>query len=102
MILFYIILCSFILSLLFVPLTIKISKKFNILKPSKSKHGKPCLGGIGIYIAFLAAVLSSLFFIKLPLMKLSAVIVSSFIIMLLGLIDDIKDLKPFLKIAGEL
>ena len=102
MILFYVILCSFILSLLLVPVTIKISARFNIVKPVKSEQGKPCIGGAGIYIAFLAAVLSSLFFIKLPIMKLSAVLLSSFAIMLLGMIDDIKDLRPILKISGEL
>lgn len=102
MILIYVILCSFILSLLLVPLTIKISARFNIFKPAKDKSGIPCIGGIGIYAAFFTAVLSSLFFIKLPGMKLSAVILSSFIILLLGLIDDIKNLRPLLKISGEL
>ncbi len=102
MILFSIILCSFILSLLLVPVTIKISARFNISKPAKSDHGKPCIGGIGIYMAFLAAILSSLFFIRLPAMKLSGIIASSFIILILGLIDDIKDLRPMLKILGEL
>lgn len=102
MILFYIALFSFILSLLLVPLTIKISARFSILKPVKNKHGKPCLGGAGIYAAFLAAVLFSLFFIKLPAIKLSAILLSSFVIMMSGMIDDIKDLSPMLKISGEL
>lgn len=102
MILFYIILCSFGLSLLLVPATIKISNRFNISKPAKSKYGKPCIGGIGIYSAFLAAVLLSLFFIKMPLVKLTGIILSSSAIMLLGLVDDIKDLRPLLKISGEL
>jgi len=101
-ILFYVILCSFVLSLLFVPVTIKISARFNIVKPAKSEQGKPCIGGAGIYIAFLATVLSSLFFIKLPVIKLSAVLLSSLAITLLGMIDDIKDLRPILKILGEL
>lgn len=102
MILFYTVLCSFILSLLLVPITIRISARFNISKPAKDKSGKPCIGGVGIYIAFLAAVLTSLFFIKLPAVKLSGVILSSSVILLLGLIDDIKDLRPMLKISGEL
>ncbi|MDO8602978.1 MAG: MraY family glycosyltransferase [Candidatus Omnitrophota bacterium] len=102
MILFYTVLCSFILSLLLVPITIRISARFNILKPAKDKNGKPCIGGAGIYMAFLAAVLTSLFFIKLPAVKLSGIILSSSVILLLGLIDDIKDLRPMLKISGEL
>lgn len=102
MILFYIALCSFILSLLLVPVTIKISARFNILKPARDNTGKPCIGGTAIYLAFLAAVLSALFFIKLPAVKLSGIIASSFIMMLLGLVDDIKDLRPILKISGQL
>ncbi|MFA5389448.1 MAG: MraY family glycosyltransferase [Candidatus Omnitrophota bacterium] len=104
MILFYIILCSFslILSLLLVPVTIGIGKRFNILKPVKNEQGKPCIGGAAIYASFIAAVLSSLFFIKMPAVKLSAVALSSFAIMLLGFIDDIKNLRPMLKILGEL
>ena len=102
MILFYIVLCSFILSLLLIPITIRLSTRFNISKPAKDKNGKPCIGGVGIYIAFLLAVLTSLFFIKLPAVKLSGIILSSSIILLLGLIDDIKDLRPMFKILGEL
>jgi len=102
MILFYIVLCSFILSLLFTPITVKISARFNIFKPVKSEQGKPCIGGVGIYIAFFVAVLSSLFFIELPAMKISGAILASFIILLLGLVDDIKDLRPLLKILGQL
>ena len=103
MILFYVITCSFILSLLLTPVTIKISKKFNILKPAaKSEHSKPCIGGLAIYMSIFAAVISSLFFIKLPAVKLSGAILSTFIILLLGLIDDIKNLRPLLKISGEL
>jgi len=102
MILFYIALCSFILSLLFTPVTAKISARFNIFKPVKSEQGKPCIGGAGIYAAFLTAVLSSLFFIKLPAMKVLGAALSSFVILLLGLVDDIKDLRPLLKILGEL
>jgi len=103
MILFYVIACSFILSLLLTPVTIKISRKFNILKPAvKSEHSKPCIGGLAIYMAIFTAVVSSLFFIKLPAVKLSGAILSTFIILVLGLIDDIKNLRPLLKISGEL
>ncbi|PIP67846.1 MAG: hypothetical protein COW92_04305 [Candidatus Omnitrophica bacterium CG22_combo_CG10-13_8_21_14_all_43_16] len=102
MILFYIALCSFILSLLLVPITVKISARFNITKPDRNKNGKPCIGGIGIYMAFLAATLFSLFFIKLSGIKLFGIILSSSVILALGLIDDIKNLRPVLKISGQL
>jgi len=95
-------LCAFVLSLLLIPVTIRIGDKLSILKPGKGECGKPCIGGAGIYMAFLAAILFSLFFIKQPVIKLSGAILSSFIILLLGLIDDMKDLRPLLKILGEL
>jgi UDP-GlcNAc:undecaprenyl-phosphate GlcNAc-1-phosphate transferase len=85
-----------------VPVTIKIGVRFNVLKPVKNEQGRPCLGGIGIYAAFFGAVLLSLFFIKLPVIKLSAILLSSFVILLIGAIDDIKDIRPLLKISGEL
>jgi UDP-GlcNAc:undecaprenyl-phosphate GlcNAc-1-phosphate transferase len=102
MILFYVFLSSFLLSIVLIPITIKIGTRFCIKKPIKSRTGKPCIGGTGIYIAFLIAVLFGLFFVRLPGFKLLAIISSSFIIMLLGLIDDIKDLRPAVKIIGEL
>jgi len=101
-ILVYVFLSSFLLSLLLTPVTIKISKRFNIHKPMKSSRGKPCIGGLGIYMAFLISVLFSAFFAKLPLIKLTAIIASSTVVLILGLIDDIKDLRPFIKISGEL
>ena len=102
MILFYIFLVSFLVSLLLIPLTIRIGRRFNILKPVKNHMGKPCIGGAGIYAAFLAGILTGLFFIRLPAVKLIAIIFSSLIIIIVGLIDDIRDLRPFLKIVGQL
>ena len=102
MALFCVFFSSFLVTLLLIPLTIRIGRRFNILKPAKNYIGKPCIGGAGIYAAFLAGVLTSLFFIRLPAVKLTAIIVSSLIIIIVGLIDDIKDLRPFLKIAGQL
>ncbi len=85
-----------------VPVTIRIGRKFNILKPAGNKDARPCIGGLGIYAAFILTVLSGLFFIELPALKLTGVIASSSIILILGLIDDIKDLRPLLKVSGEL
>jgi len=101
MTLLYVFISSFVGSLLLTPAMIKVSYKFNILKPARSDHGKPCMGGAGIYAAFLAAILSSMFFIRLPGVNIGAVVLSSSIIILLGLIDDIKDIRPLFKILGE-
>ena len=82
MTLFCVFLSSFLISLLLIPLTIRIGRRFNILKPAKNPTGKQCIGGAGIYAAFLAGVLTSLFFIRLPAVKLIAIIGSSLIIII--------------------
>jgi UDP-GlcNAc:undecaprenyl-phosphate GlcNAc-1-phosphate transferase len=103
MILFYAFLCPFLLAILLVPWTIKISNHFNIFKPKrKDVKGKPCIGGIGIYIAFLVTVLFALLFKYIDELKILGLLASSTLIILLGLIDDINDINPFLKIIGEL
>ena len=96
-------LIALLLSLFLLPFTIKASEKWNIVsKPKGGLKGKPCLGGLGIYVAFLVAVLaSSSFKIEFDY-RLSGLVVSSGIIILLGALDDARDLRPLIKIAVEL
>ncbi|MBU1006736.1 MAG: undecaprenyl/decaprenyl-phosphate alpha-N-acetylglucosaminyl 1-phosphate transferase [Candidatus Omnitrophica bacterium] len=93
---------AFVLSLFFLPITMKISKKYNIFSKSRDNTGaKPCLGGIGIFAAFLLAILAAWLF-RVPLgSKALGLLLASGIIISLGIIDDAKDLMPLLKIAVE-
>ncbi len=93
----------FLLTLLLSPASIKISKKLNIFsKPKKGEpDGKPCLGGIAIYVAFVATLLSVRFFKIAYSPKLAGLIVSSGLIVLLGIVDDARNLRPFKKIIVE-
>ena len=94
---------AFLSSFLLLPATIKASEKWNIFSKSRGDvKGKPCLGGIGIYVAFLLGLLLA-YFLKIPFdQKLSGLVISSGIIVLLGVLDDAKDLRPLIKIAVEL
>jgi len=95
---------AFILVVFLSPFAIKLGKRFNILsKPSDpGEKPKPCLGGISIYVAFLIAILSIYLFKTGHSHKLIGLLISSGLIVLLGFIDDVKDLRPFGKIVVEL
>ncbi|MDP8230930.1 MAG: MraY family glycosyltransferase [Candidatus Gorgyraea atricola] len=93
MIVFYIFLCSFVTSLLFITLFIKIKGRTKKIS---------CIGGIAIYASFLIAILAAIFLKELGGLKALGLIVSSGIIMVLGMIDDSNELRPSLKIIGEL
>lgn len=94
----YIFLCSFMVSLLFAHLATVEGDRFQRYK----KKGISCLGGIAIYAGFLAAILASLFLKEISGSKPLGVILSSGLVLLLGLIDDITNLRPCLKIIGEI
>lgn len=94
---------SLITAIFLVPLGIKIGYRLNILsRPKKEKKGKPCLGGIAIYIAFLASLLLAYFLRPGIENRLLGLLLSSTMIVILGLVDDIRDLRPFVKITVEL
>ncbi len=91
--------CSFLIAVLLTPFTVKASQKFNIYsKPKRGEiTGKPCLGGAAIFLAFLVSALINLDFKKTAI----GLVVSSSLIVLLGVIDDVKDLKPSAKIITQ-
>lgn len=94
---------AFLLSIFLLPSTIKASEKWNVFsKPRGDVKGKPCLGGIGIYAAFFLSFLVVSFFKRPFDSKFSGLMISSGIIVLLGAVDDVKDLRPLVKIAVEL
>jgi len=96
-------LVGFIFSLFLSPITIKASQKWNIFsKPGGEAKTKPCLGGIGIFIAFLIALVPAYFFTKGLDRGSLGLVASSGIIVCLGLVDDVRDLRPFAKIVVEL
>ena len=104
MIFIYTFLIAFLLSLVLSPMTINISKRLNVFsKPNKTKaETKPCLGGIGIYIAFICGSILLYFLDPGHSDKLTGLLFSSLFIFLLGLVDDARELRPYEKIIAQL
>lgn len=90
---FIIILTTFLTSLILTHLMIKISKNMNIMDipNERSVHKKPTplLGGTAIFLSFLFGFI--LFGNQNPLMI--SILIASFLILLLGIFDDIKPIK---------
>jgi len=87
----YVVLLSFFSSYVLMPLFIRISFKFKILDMPDGirklhKNPVPLLGGFGIFLGFIIAVLRNLRFSK----QLSAILFASFLVFVSGLIDDWK------------
>lgn len=91
----------FLLVYLVVPSVKKIAIHVNALDiPDKRKVHKvpiPRLGGLAIYIGFLFGYL---FFMK-PTHIMNSILIASFIILVTGIIDDIKPLEAKYKLIGQ-
>lgn len=63
-------------------------------------HNKPMpkMGGIGIFLGFL---LGYMLFSE-PSVQMNSILIGGFIIILIGLIDDMTELKPLIKFIGQL
>lgn len=99
---------SFILGLLFTLISREIAYRHNIVdRPDNmlKKHEKvtPYLGGLAIYLSFVSSILilSLIGLINISY-ELIGLIISSTIVFILGLIDDIKHLTPRDKFLGQL
>lgn len=91
---FSIVLVTFVSSLILVPLMKKVAKHIGAMDiPNARKiHKKPTprLGGLAIFISFL---IGYLFFGQIT-SQMIGILIGSFIIILVGIIDDIKSIKP--------
>lgn len=94
---------SFTIGLLFMPVVVDIAKKYNfVVSPNKrtSHQGEvPNVGGINIFISFFATVF--LFSFNL-LTELQFTLMGLFIILIVGFIDDLINIRVFWKLLGEL
>lgn len=102
-----------IISLVLSPVSIKIAKRFGIIDIPSDKRRmhdvpKPCFGGMSIFVAASITILLIYFFMgdflpfaivsKEPIGKLVGILVGGLIIFIVGLVDDIKDMKPLVKL----
>jgi len=95
-------LAAFVLALIFVPFAMKMAYKIGAVdKPNARKvHTKPMprMGGLGIYLAYLVAVLAT----QEITLQLVGLLLGSSILVVLGIFDDIKDLNAKFKLLMQI
>lgn len=98
----FLFLISFLITLILIPVLIYLSHAFGLVdRPGYRKvHAKPMpfLGGAAILSSFILGVI-----IARPIeAEYIAIIVGGLFIVVLGVIDDIFDIKPLLKLLGQI
>ena len=97
-----IILVVFLFVVLIMPVIMKIAYHINALdEPNERKVHKepmPRLGGLGIFSGFLLGYM--LFCSQTP--QMISILIGSFILLIVGIIDDINSIKPLSKFLGQL
>ncbi len=92
----------FVVVALIMPVIKKLAEHVDAMDiPNERKvHKKPIprLGGLGVYIGFLVGYM--LFGEATPIMN--SILIGSFFIILTGVVDDIKPLKPIVKFVGQM
>lgn len=94
---------SFFIGLGFMPLVLDIAKKRGfVVKPNKRTSHKgaiPNIGGVNIFISFLITV----FFLSYGLFsQIQFIIIGVLVILIVGFVDDLIDIKASWKLLGEL
>ncbi|MBP3275752.1 MraY family glycosyltransferase [Kandleria sp.] len=93
---------SFVISLIFVPIIGRITKKLGIIAHINERTIHKGIisrtGGYAIYAAFLIAAAA---FLKTD-QQINAILIGGLVIFLTGFYDDIHDLSPKLKLLGQL
>ncbi|MFP4017127.1 MAG: MraY family glycosyltransferase [Halanaerobiales bacterium] len=93
---------SLVLTYFFTPLAKKIAVKINAVDmPSNRRINKkavPTLGGIAIFIGFLITVL---LFSEIDMMMLG-ILIGGTIILYFGILDDLYEIPPWLKLLGQI
>ena len=100
---FLMVISTFVFTALIMPLTIKVANHIGAIdvpKDDRRVHNKPTpkLGGLGIFIGFLFGYM--LFGIQS--IKMNSILIGSFIIIMYGIIDDIKTLDAKYELIGQL
>lgn len=93
---------SFAASVSLTPVAIKLARKFNIVDiPNQRKvHTEPTprMGGIAIYAGFVLGALALTVYTR----QMAALLIAATIVMLTGLVDDIKGISPKMKLLGQI
>ena len=98
-----IVLTTFLFSALIMPFTIKIAEHIGAIdvpKDNRRVHDKPIpkLGGLGIFAGFLFGYM----LFGIHSIQMNSILIGSFIIILYGIIDDIKTLDAKYELLGQI
>lgn len=94
----FVVIASFLLSILFILLFRRIASKYNILK----LQDIPLIGGIGIGISFLTVSLIISFLLKVLSLEIFGIILSSLLMLVFGIIDDWRELSVIAKFLAQI
>lgn len=96
------VLFTFLISALIMPFIKNLANQIGAVDVPRTRHIHkkimPKLGGLGIFISFLIGYM----IFGEPSSRMNAILIGSFIIIITGVIDDIKELKPLHKFLGQL
>ena len=100
---FLIVLTTFVFTALIMPITIKVAEHIGAIdvpRDGRRVHNRPVpkLGGLGIFAGFLFGYM--LFGVQS--IQMNSILIASFIIILYGIIDDIKTLNARYELVGQL
>lgn len=99
---FGIIITTFLVVVILIPFIKKVAIQINAMDIPRDRHIHtkpiPKLGGVAMFIGFLIGYM--IFGIHSTTMN--AVLIGSFFIILIGVVDDIVELKPLVKLVGQL
>lgn len=99
---FIIVLVTFVISFLLIPIIKKIAFHVNAVDyPNERKvhtNPTPRLGGLAIFLAFLAGYM----IFAQEVTEMLGILIGGFIILLLGFVDDINPIKPKYKLIGQI
>lgn len=98
----YILICSTTLSFAFTPVMRYIALRFDVcdIPNARKVHSKstPLLGGVAIYIAVVSSILTN----YISAAGLLPILTGATIIVVIGIIDDIKEISAKVKLIGQL
>jgi len=93
---------TFLFTAIIMPFMIRIANHIGAIDLPRTRHihknPMPKLGGLGIFLGFLFGYM--LFGINS--IQMNSVLIGSFIIIIVGLIDDIKPIKGYQKLLGQI
>lgn len=95
-------LLSFLISFISIPLVKKIGFNLNIIAKTNNRTVHkgiiPRIGGVSIYLGLLAGF----FVCQRADPQINAIMVAGFLVFMMGLIDDIHDIRPWQKVVVQL